>query len=89
MAGVTFFMGNQMGGRKTGWLAAGALLGMHEFWISGSQARVDMVFAVALRWPSPDSFCTKTLKDENTSNAGLGYSVDESSDLQDSLIEID
>jgi 4-amino-4-deoxy-L-arabinose transferase-like glycosyltransferase len=48
MAGVTFFMGNQMGGRKTGWLAAGALLGMHEFWISGSQARVDMVFAACI-----------------------------------------
>ena len=31
MAGATFFMGSQMGGRRIGWLAAGALLGMHEF----------------------------------------------------------
>ena len=48
MAAATFFMGSQMGGRRTGWLAAGALLGMHEFWISGSQARVDMVFAACI-----------------------------------------
>lgn len=45
MAAATFFMGREIGGRRTGWLAAGALLGMHEFWVSGSQARVDMVFA--------------------------------------------
>ena len=48
MAAVTFFMGREMGGRRVGWLAAGALLGMQEFWVSGTQARVDMVFATCL-----------------------------------------
>ncbi len=48
MAAVTFFMGREMGGRRVGWLAAGALLGMQEFWVSGTQARVDMVFATCV-----------------------------------------
>ncbi len=48
MAAATFFMGGEMGGRRTGWLAAGALLGMQEFWVSGTQARVDMVFAACV-----------------------------------------
>jgi 4-amino-4-deoxy-L-arabinose transferase-like glycosyltransferase len=48
MAAVTFFMGREMGGRRVGWLAAGALLGMQEFWVSGTQARVDTVFATCL-----------------------------------------
>jgi len=53
MAAVTFFMGSQMGGRRTGWLAAGALLGMHEFWISGSQARVAALFPLKTRLSTP------------------------------------
>ena len=45
MATMTFMLGKASGGRKTGWLAVGALLGMYQFWISGTEARVDMVFA--------------------------------------------
>ncbi len=48
MAAATFFIGRAVGGRKVGWLAVGALLGMREFWISGTQARVDMVFATSI-----------------------------------------
>jgi len=48
MAIATFLLGRSMGGRKTGWLAVGALLGMYEFWDSGVDARVDMTFAACV-----------------------------------------
>jgi hypothetical protein len=48
MAIATFVLGRAMGGRKIGWLAVGALLGMYEFWDSGSDARVDMIFAACV-----------------------------------------
>jgi len=48
MAAVTFALGVTIGGRLTGWLAIGALLGMHSFWMSAVEARVDMVFAAAV-----------------------------------------
>jgi len=43
-----FLMGRAMGGRRTAWLAAGALLGMYGFWDSGTEARVDMVFSACI-----------------------------------------
>lgn len=48
MAAMTFMVGKAIGGRKTGWLAVGALLGMYQFWMSGTEARVDMVFATCV-----------------------------------------
>ncbi|HEY1267526.1 MAG TPA: glycosyltransferase family 39 protein [Candidatus Binatia bacterium] len=48
MATMTFMMGKAFGGRRTGWFAVGALLGMYEFWVSGTEARVDMVFAACV-----------------------------------------
>jgi len=45
---VTFALGAAAGGRVTGWLAAGALLGMHGFWESAGEARVDMVFTACV-----------------------------------------
>lgn len=48
MAIATFLMGIAVGGRRTAWLAVGALLGMYEFWDSGTQARVDMVFSACV-----------------------------------------
>ena len=45
---ATFLLGRAMGGRSRAWLAVGALLGMHEFWSSGMQARVDMVFSACV-----------------------------------------
>ncbi|HKA34829.1 MAG TPA: glycosyltransferase family 39 protein [Candidatus Binatia bacterium] len=48
MATMTFMLGKAIGGRRTGWLAVGALLGMYEFWVSGTEARVDMVFATCV-----------------------------------------
>jgi 4-amino-4-deoxy-L-arabinose transferase-like glycosyltransferase len=48
MAGTTLVLGTAIGGRTVGWLAAGALLGMLEFWLSASEARVDMLFAACL-----------------------------------------
>lgn len=45
---VTFIIGIKTGGRLTGWLAFGALLGMHGFWRSATEARVDMVFAACI-----------------------------------------
>ena len=45
---TTFLLGMATGGRKTAWLAVGALLGMYQFWISGTEARVDMVFAACV-----------------------------------------
>src|SRR5947207_9757801 len=48
MAAMTFMLGQAIGGRRTGWLAVGALLGMYEFWVAGTEARVDMVFAACV-----------------------------------------
>ena len=48
MITVTFMMGRAMGGRMTGWLAVGALLGMYDFWHAAGQARVDMVFSASV-----------------------------------------
>ena len=48
MATMTFLLGKAIGGRRTGWLAVGALLGMYEFWGAGTEARVDMVFAASV-----------------------------------------
>jgi 4-amino-4-deoxy-L-arabinose transferase-like glycosyltransferase len=48
MAVATFLLGSAIGGRKTAWLAVGALLGMYEFWVAGTVARVDMVFAACV-----------------------------------------
>ncbi|MFQ5683554.1 MAG: ArnT family glycosyltransferase [Candidatus Binatia bacterium] len=45
---VTFIIGIKTGGRLTGWLAFGALLGMHGFWRSATEARVDMVFTACI-----------------------------------------
>jgi len=45
---TTFLIGRAVGDRKTAWLAVGALLGMYEFWDSGTQARVDMIFAACI-----------------------------------------
>ncbi len=48
MVMVTFVLGRAMGGRLTGWLAVGALLGMYDFWHAAGQARVDMVFSACV-----------------------------------------
>lgn len=45
---ATYALGTMIGRRLTGWLAAGALLGMHGFWESAWEARVDMVFAACV-----------------------------------------
>ncbi len=45
---TTFVLGKSLGGRRTGWLAVGALLGMYQFWIAATEARVDMVFAACI-----------------------------------------
>ncbi len=48
MAFTVFLIGRAMGSRRIGWLAFGALLGMYEFWGSGTRARVDMVFSACI-----------------------------------------
>jgi 4-amino-4-deoxy-L-arabinose transferase-like glycosyltransferase len=48
MAIATFLLGRSVGGRRTGWVAVGVLLGMYEFWDSATQARVDMVFSACV-----------------------------------------
>jgi 4-amino-4-deoxy-L-arabinose transferase-like glycosyltransferase len=48
MVVATFALAAAIGGRASGWLAAGALLGMAGFWQSAWEARVDMVFAAAI-----------------------------------------
>ncbi len=48
MAIATFLIGRAAGGRMTGWLSVGALLGIYEFWDSGTQARVDMLFSACV-----------------------------------------
>jgi 4-amino-4-deoxy-L-arabinose transferase-like glycosyltransferase len=45
---ATFLLGRSVGGRRAGWLAVGALLGMYEFWDAAAQARVDMVFTACV-----------------------------------------
>jgi 4-amino-4-deoxy-L-arabinose transferase-like glycosyltransferase len=45
---ATAVLGGLIGGRATGLLAAGALLGIHGFWESAWEARVDMVFAATI-----------------------------------------
>jgi len=45
---VTFKLGDLMGGRRTAWLAVGALLGTYQFWAAGTSARVDMIFSAAI-----------------------------------------
>ncbi len=41
---LVYGLGFAAGGRTSGWLAAGALAGMHTFFESASEARVDMLF---------------------------------------------
>jgi 4-amino-4-deoxy-L-arabinose transferase-like glycosyltransferase len=48
LAVTTFLVGRAAGHRTTGWLSVGALLGMYEFWDSGTQARVDMLFSACV-----------------------------------------
>ena len=48
MIWVTFLLGRAMGGRRTGWLAVGAILGIYDFWHAAGQARVDMVFSACV-----------------------------------------
>jgi hypothetical protein len=48
VAVITFILGTTIGGRKTAWLAVGALLGMYQFWVSATEARVDMVFTACV-----------------------------------------
>jgi 4-amino-4-deoxy-L-arabinose transferase-like glycosyltransferase len=45
---ATAALGAFIGGRAAGLLAAGALLGIHGFWESAWEARVDMVFAATI-----------------------------------------
>ena len=45
---TTFLLGRAIGDRKTAWLAVGALLGMYQFWLAGTEVRVDMVFATCV-----------------------------------------
>ena len=48
MVVVTFLLGRAMAGKRTGWLAVGALLGTYDFWHSAGQARVDMIFSASV-----------------------------------------
>ena len=45
LAWVTYSIGAFAASRKTGLLAVGILASMFEFWDSGTEARVDMLFA--------------------------------------------
>ena len=45
---TTYMMGRATGGPATGWLALGSLLSLYEFWDTGTQARVDMVFSACV-----------------------------------------
>ncbi len=45
---ATFWFALHTTGRTSAWLAAGALLGMYRFWISATEARVDMLFAACV-----------------------------------------
>jgi len=48
LAVTTYLTGRAAGNRTTGWLSVAALLGMYEFWDSGTQARVDMLFSACV-----------------------------------------
>jgi 4-amino-4-deoxy-L-arabinose transferase-like glycosyltransferase len=48
MAITTFVMGRAVGGSLAAWLAVGSLLSMYEFWDTGTQARVDMIFSACI-----------------------------------------
>jgi 4-amino-4-deoxy-L-arabinose transferase-like glycosyltransferase len=48
IAVATFLLGGKIGGRRTAWLAVGALVGMFGFWDAGTEARVDMVFSACV-----------------------------------------
>jgi len=48
MVVVTFLLGRAMAGKRTSWLAVGALLGTYDFWHSAGQARVDMIFSASV-----------------------------------------
>jgi 4-amino-4-deoxy-L-arabinose transferase-like glycosyltransferase len=45
---VVYLLGTAAGGRAAGWLAVGALAGMHSFFESAIEARVDMVFVATV-----------------------------------------
>jgi 4-amino-4-deoxy-L-arabinose transferase-like glycosyltransferase len=45
---VTFLLGRAMTGKLAGWLAVGALLGIHDFWYAAAEARVDMIFSACV-----------------------------------------
>jgi 4-amino-4-deoxy-L-arabinose transferase-like glycosyltransferase len=45
---LTYALGVAAGGRPVGWLAVGALAGMHTFFESASEARVDMLFVACV-----------------------------------------
>jgi 4-amino-4-deoxy-L-arabinose transferase-like glycosyltransferase len=45
---LVYLLGAAAGGRVAGWLAVGALAGMHSFFESATEARVDMVFVATV-----------------------------------------
>lgn len=58
---LVYLVGTAAGGRASGWFAVAALAGMHTFFESATEARVDMVFTAGvtlalvafLRWDQP------------------------------------
>ncbi len=48
LALATMHLGAAIGGRATGWIAAGMLLATLNFWRAASEARVDMLFAACV-----------------------------------------
>ena len=48
MAVTTFVLGRTVGGPAAAWLSMGSLLAMYEFWDTGTQARVDMIFSACI-----------------------------------------
>ena len=48
VAVTTFVLGRAVGGPVTGWLSMGSLLAIYEFWDTGTQARVDMIFSACI-----------------------------------------
>jgi 4-amino-4-deoxy-L-arabinose transferase-like glycosyltransferase len=48
VAVTTFVLGRVVGGPVTGWLSMGSLLAIYEFWDTGTQARVDMIFSACV-----------------------------------------
>lgn len=45
---LVYLVGSAAGGRASGWFAVGALAGMHTFFESATEARVDMLFAACV-----------------------------------------